>query len=89
VNFSDTVMDTDAVRPTSPVTTDYGDRLRSAARGLGGRAVETEFAQPAVNVEATSPPVGARHRPTMSPASVSLTPSSAPASVASASFAPR
>jgi len=55
VNFSDTVMNTDAIRPTSPVTTDYGDRLRDSARGLGGHAVETEFSQPANSLEVNSP----------------------------------
>ena len=55
VNFSDTAMDPNAIRPTSPFTSDYGDRLRDAARGLGGRAVETEYAQPSGAVEATSP----------------------------------
>lgn len=54
VNFSDTVMDTDSVRPTSPVTSDYGDKLRDATRALGGRAVETELAQPAAFLEVTT-----------------------------------
>lgn len=52
VNFSDTAMDVTSIAPTSPVTTDYGDRLRAATRGLGGRAVETEYAAPAGFVEA-------------------------------------
>jgi hypothetical protein len=52
VNFSDTAMNLDAIQPTSPVTTDYPDRLRDAARILRGRAVETEYATPAGAVSA-------------------------------------
>lgn len=55
VNFSDTVMDTDGVRPTSPVTSDYWTRLREATAGLGGRAVETEYAVATGAVDARSP----------------------------------
>lgn len=54
VNFSDTVMDVDAVRPTSPVTSDYSTRLRESTRALGGRAVETEYASAAGSVEANT-----------------------------------
>jgi hypothetical protein len=53
-NFNDAGLDESAVRPTSPVTTDYQTRLRQNVQALGGLAVETEFAGPADYVEATS-----------------------------------
>jgi hypothetical protein len=44
--FSDTAVDLQSVRPISPTTLDYSDRLRQAVDAAGGRAFVTELAGP-------------------------------------------
>jgi uncharacterized protein DUF2330 len=53
-NFNDADLDEQAVRPTSPFTSDYQTRLRQSVQDLGGLALQTEFAGPPGELEVTS-----------------------------------
>jgi len=53
-NYGQASVDYDAVRPTSPTSSDYSLQLRAAATKLGGRAFETEFAGWSDSVPATA-----------------------------------